>query len=71
MSNSCLRESRKATSVLVLFFFFITVVGGVKGRQEMKEKEVKEERGKHGVFNLQSTGERAREGRRESSGEAD
>lgn len=31
-------------------FFFIVVIGCMKGREEMKEKEVKEQRGRDGVF---------------------
>lgn len=52
MSNSCLREGRKAACVCV--FLSYSVIGGMEGREEMKEKERK---GRDGVFNLLSTGE--------------
>lgn len=45
-----------------MWFFLIVVIGCMKAREEMKEKEVKEERGRDGVFNLLS---RARGGKKE------
>lgn len=43
-------------------FFLIVVIGCMKGREEMKEKEVKEERGRDGVFNLLSSARGGKKG---------
>lgn len=45
----------------VFSLFFIVVTGCMKGREEMKEKKVKEQRGRDGVFNLLSKREQGEE----------
>lgn len=63
MSNSCLREGRKAACVCVVFFFFIVFCHWGYGRKGRDEGE--REDGRDGVFNLLSTGEQREEAEEE------